>query len=103
MDTAGTGPSMIRDTRGAAANTSFVGETGLTGFYRLTNHLWLHGGYQAMWLSSVALAPEQVDLSSRSLVGAPAAGSGLNNNGDLFFHGAVAGAELRWGGARTAP
>lgn len=64
-------------------HTAFVGQIDLLGTLRITEHCALRGGYQVMWLEGVALAME-------SLVAPPEA------TGDVFFHGATAGLELRF-------
>lgn len=40
--------------------TSFVGEVQINGQYQLTNNVSIQGGYQMMWISGVALAPDQI-------------------------------------------
>jgi len=70
---------------------AFVGELNLTGIYRL-NEIWnLRAGYNAMWISGVALAPNQLDFS-----GELPAGNQLSSNGGVFLHGVSCGIEARW-------
>lgn len=66
--------------------TAFVGELGLRAVVGLTSNLSVVGGYQALWLDGVALAPDQ--LSTTSLVTPIAAGI---DTGTVFFHGATIG------------
>jgi hypothetical protein len=50
------------------------------------------GGYQALWLTGVALAPEQIDnvaLGSRSQ-------TTVNEDGSVFYHGPYAMLEFTW-------
>jgi len=71
--------------------TSFVGELNITAVYRLSRHVSLRAGYEALWLTSVALAPEQVDATDF--------GSGLtavNTGGDAVYHGFLGGVEVTW-------
>ena len=69
----------------------FFGELNLTAIYRL-NEVWnLRAGYNLMWLSGVALAPNQLDFSA-----APDAGNRIASNGSVFLHGVSAGIEARW-------
>ena len=70
--------------------TAFVGEAGLTGVCRITNHLALRGGYQVMWIEGLALAPDQI--GSTNLGGV----STLDMAGSLFLHGAYGGLEVTW-------
>ena len=67
-----------------------MAELGLRAVLNLTNSLAVTGGYQALWLDGLALAPEQVPVTS---VIAPGT-AGLNTNGDLLFHGFTAG--IQW-------
>ena len=73
------------------SHVSFLGEIGVTGSCQLTRHLALRGGYQVMWLTSVALAPNQIPATDFL-----AAQAGVNTSGTLFCHGANAGLELAW-------
>jgi hypothetical protein len=67
---------------------AFVGELGIDVVYRFSRFFSLRGGYELLWLSSVALAPDQ----SRSTdLAAPSAGLNL---GAAFFHGATASVEF---------
>jgi len=70
---------------------AFVGELNLTGIYRL-NDVWnLRAGYNLMWITGVALAPDQLDFS-----GELPAGNQISSNGGLFLHGVSCGLEARW-------
>jgi hypothetical protein len=59
--------------------------------YKLTDTCGIRAGYNAIWLTNAALAPTQFDFSTGS-----AAGTGLNDNGGIFLHGANLGVETRW-------
>ena len=55
---------------------AFLGEIGITGSWQITKHLALRGGYQVMWLTGVALAPNQIaatDFAAGSASTPPAA------------------------------
>jgi len=71
--------------RNAAA---FVGEVGLVVVYRLNRFLALRGGYELLWLSNVALAPEQTRSTDL------AAPSARVDMGSALMHGALASAEF---------
>ena len=81
--------------RGAvAANATglgFIGSLNATLIYKLTDTCGIRAGYNAIWLTNAALAPTQFDFSTSS-----AAGTGLNDNGGIFLHGANLGVETRW-------
>lgn len=70
---------------------AFVGELGLTGIYRFSDHWGLRAGYSLIWLEGLALAPDQLDFSLD-----PAAGSTINQDGGLLLHGFHVGIEARW-------
>ena len=57
---------------------------------QLTDHLALRGGYRLLWLDGVALASDQLAVSDF------ANGSGFNDSGNVFYHGAFAGFELAY-------
>jgi hypothetical protein len=69
----------------------FIGSLNGTLIYRLTDHWGLRAGYNVYWLTSAALAPSQWDFNT-----AAGAGTGINDNGGLFLHGANLGTEYRW-------
>jgi hypothetical protein len=95
------GQAPIEDTvtglteRGAIRSTDtgvgFIGSLNATLVYRLTEVWGLRAGYNVYWLTNAAFAPSQWDFSTAST-----AGTGINDNGTLFLHGANLGVEARW-------
>jgi hypothetical protein len=76
----------IRSDHGA-----FVGQGSLVVDYRLTCHVALYAGYEVMWVDGLVLAPEQFNPqfpTQREVR--------INNNGDVLYHGALAGVEITW-------
>jgi hypothetical protein len=71
---------------------SFLGEFGITGSYEVTRWMVLRGGYRVMWISGLALGPEQLDFTDTAT-----SGSILNDTGELFLHGANLAVEFRLG------
>lgn len=69
----------------------FIGGLNGTIIYRLTDVWGLRAGYNVYWLTNAAMAPTQWDFST-----ATTAGTGINDNGGLFLHGANLGVEARW-------
>jgi hypothetical protein len=69
----------------------FIGDLNATLVYRLTETWGLRAGYNLIWLSGVALAPNQFDFGAQST-----SGSGLNGGAGLYLHGASLGLEARW-------
>jgi hypothetical protein len=74
----------------AGSQVSFLGEIGVNASYQLTPHIAVRGGYQVMWLTGMALAPDQI--SATDFAGQTA----VNSSGTLFCHGAHAGLEVTW-------
>jgi hypothetical protein len=82
-------------THAATNAVALVGEAGLHAKYRLSDHLALKVGYEALWLDGVALAPGQIRetyTTSPSPVSATALG--VNHGSNALFQGATAGLEL---------
>ena len=67
---------------------AFVGEVGFYAVFRLTDHVSIRGGYQAMVIEGLALAPDQVAVTDFT------AGNGIDAGGNLFYHGALVGIEV---------
>ena len=73
------------------AHLSFVGEIGLSVSYQFAKHFAVRAGYQALWLSGVALAPNQISATDFM-----AGQAGVDTSGSLFCHGANVGLEVAW-------
>ena len=69
----------------------FVGDVNYSLVRRLNNRWSLRAGYNLIWLSGVALAPNQFDFSFTT-----ASGSQLVDGGSVFLHGANLGLEACW-------
>jgi hypothetical protein len=83
---------IIRDTNVSQGYWAFVGQVGCSVTYNFARHWYVMGGYDALWLEGVALAPDQLDFSVLD----PEAGTRINHNGSLFLHGAHAGIGFQW-------
>jgi hypothetical protein len=81
----------IRDTNVRHGNSAFVGDVGVNFTFHLSKCWSVRGGYNALWVEDVALAPNQLDFTD-SVV----SGNTLNANGGVFLHGAHAGFGCRW-------
>jgi hypothetical protein len=75
----------------AGVQVAFAGELNLTAIYRLSDVWNLRAGYNLIWISGLALAPDQLDFS-----GTLPAGDLLHSTGSMFLHGASCGVEARW-------
>ncbi len=67
---------------------AFLGELGLTGVFDLTDRLSLRGGYNLMWIESVALASDQIPATNFTTF------TGIDSSGGVFYHGAIV--SLEW-------
>jgi hypothetical protein len=71
------------------ASVGFVGEVGVETRYRLTPALTLTFAYDFMWVSGVALAPEQIEFTT---IQEPK----VNDGGAILIQGLTTGFELAW-------
>jgi hypothetical protein len=74
-----------------AVDSSFVGELDFKLGYRLTEHISVYGGYQLLWIDTVALASDQAANATRDF-----AQNVISPNQDIFYHGAQCGVEFGW-------
>ncbi len=72
-------------------NTAFVGDLGVTAAYAINDRWTLRGGYQAIWVNGIALAPDQLDDSDIATGAAT-----LDTSGHPIYHGLTLAAELAW-------
>ncbi len=70
----------------SSSTVAAVIEFGATGKYMITPHFWLTGSYDLMWLTGLALAPEQMNFEPRPL-------EKVRVGGTIFYHGLTAGVE----------
>lgn len=69
----------------------FIGDIATTLTYRIDDTWGIRMGYNMIWLSGVALAPNQYDFG-----GSATSGSGLAGGAGVFLHGASLGLDARW-------
>lgn len=82
----------IRTARSAnETGVGFIGDINATLVYKLADGWALRAGYNLIWLSGVALAPNQFDFGDL-----PTSGTGLNGGAGVFLHGGSLGVEARW-------
>jgi hypothetical protein len=70
-----------------------ISDMNISGIYRLTDTWGVRIGYNLLWLTGVALAPDQFDFSASA---EPDAGRRIVGTGSVFLHGANVGLEARW-------
>jgi hypothetical protein len=85
------GTPSIRNTNVSESNWAFVGQVGCQFTYNFSWHWYAVGGYDALWIDGVALAPNQLDFSLD-----PNAGTNINHTGNVFMHGAHVGIGFQW-------
>lgn len=78
-------------TGAADSQIAFVGELGINARYRMSDRWTAIGGYNLLWISGVALAPDQ--LATTNITTGVAT---VDLGGGLFYHGANAGIEYVW-------
>lgn len=69
----------------------FVGDLNCSLVRRVTDDVSIRVGYNLIWLSGVAPAPDQFDFTTTA-----SSGTGLDPGGNVFLHGANFGLERRW-------
>ena len=83
---------VYRSARGSRTDTpGGIFDVGATLVYRLSDTWGLRFGYSMLWLTGVALAPDQFDFAADT-----AAGTTLDANQTLWLGGANLGLEARW-------
>jgi hypothetical protein len=71
------------------AVASFIGEVGVQASYHFRPNLIGRAGYEFMWMTGMALAPEQLQFISEPV-------NRINTNGTIFSQGAKFGLEWTW-------
>ena len=69
----------------------FVADLNYSLTRRLGEHWWLRVGYNLIWVTGVALAPNQFDFTDTAT-----SGTRLVGGSSVFLHGANLGVEARW-------
>jgi hypothetical protein len=80
-------------------DVAFIGELGLMFNWRLSQSLTFRGGYEFLYVTGVALAPENFNSTPPFLVPAftnPPRTPFIESGGDILYHGVTAGFEYMW-------
>ena len=77
--------------QGSINQLAFLGEAGLTLSYEINEHFSVHATYQAVWITGLALAPEQIPVTD--FVSGTTA---IDSNGSLLYHGGGVGLEVKF-------
>ena len=82
--------SNFTDTGSARRDVAaLIGEVGLHGSYKIHPNLIMRGSYDFLWMTGLALAPEQ-------LIFVPVPANKVNNNGNVYSHGLSLTMECSW-------
>lgn len=81
---------VLRNSEDDANDVAFLGEVSLTATVRFTDNIALRGGYFGMWLSGVALAPDQANFAPAA-AGSPS----IDTNATVYYDGGFIGLEVR--------
>ncbi len=76
-----------------ADGASFVGEVDLQLYWKWTEHMAARIGYQAMWVTDLAVASDNLAISSSEL---NSANPMIHNSGQEVYHGPHIGLEFYW-------
>lgn len=77
----------------SSEGVAFVGEAQLNMLYKVNQYWTIKSGYEMLFVDGVALAPE--NFNSQAPFSGPR-NTAINNNGNLFLHGASLGLEYMW-------
>jgi hypothetical protein len=72
-------------------NVAFVTDLNASLIRQISDHWYVRGGYNLIWIDGVALAPSQLDFTQTSTSGAD-----IDSHDTLFLHGFNFGFEGRW-------
>jgi hypothetical protein len=75
----------------SGSEVGFIGDLNLSVIYRLTEVWGIRAGYSTVWISGLALAPDQFDFTLDD-----DSGTRLRGSRGMFLHGANLGLEARW-------
>lgn len=75
----------------SGSELGFIGDLNLSVIYRLTEVWGIRAGYNTVWISGLALAPDQFDFTLDD-----DSGTRLRGSRGMFLHGANLGLEARW-------
>ncbi len=82
---------VLRDVSASDGDVAFLGELNLSLIRQISDHWFLRGGYNLIWIDGVALAPDQLDFTLTS-----ASGTTIDTDNTMFLHGVNIGFEGRW-------
>jgi hypothetical protein len=78
---------------GSDLGMGMVADMNLSAVYRIDDVWGLRIGYNLLWITGVALAPDQWNFTTSQAAGV---GSGVSGTGSMFLSGGSLGLEARW-------
>jgi hypothetical protein len=75
----------------ASDELDFVGEIDLVAEHKLARRTAIDAGYQVYWIDGVAIATDQVAISTTML-----RQEHIDTRGEVFYHGAFTGFDITW-------
>lgn len=82
---------VVRQTAASGDWVSLVAEFNASLIRQISDHWYIRGGYNLIWIDGVALAPSQLDFSQDA-----DSGTDIDSGDTLFMHGFNIGFEGRW-------
>lgn len=81
----------VRQTRASSDHVAFLAEFNASLIRQLSDHWFVRGGYNLIWIDGIALAPDQLDFTLAST-----SGTSIDTGNTMFLHGVNLGIEGRW-------
>ena len=82
---------IVRQTSASDSDVAFLAELNATLVRQISDHWFVRGGYNLIWIDGLALAPDQLDFTLAST-----SGTTIDTGNTMFLHGANIGLEARW-------
>jgi hypothetical protein len=82
---------VVRQTSSSDTDLALLGELNLSLIRQVSDHWYVRGGYNLIWIDGIALAPDQLDFSLSST-----SGTTIDDDNTMFLHGVNVGLEARW-------
>ncbi|MCH5372443.1 MAG: BBP7 family outer membrane beta-barrel protein [Planctomycetes bacterium] len=96
VDATEPGTQQYSFSRSSGDKTAFLGEAGLYSTYQLTHHWAIRGGWQLLWLTNVATAPDQVAATGNLFAAPGNIPSNIDMTGNALYQGLNLGLEFTY-------
>ncbi len=81
----------LRQTSASDSDVALLAELNATLVRQISDHWFVRGGYNLIWIDGIALAPDQLDFTLAST-----SGTTIDTGNTMFLHGVNVGIEARW-------